>query len=222
MRACEAVMARALALGFLVGFPIAVSPGPIFFLVLRRTLARGWRSGLVSGLGVATGDATYAAIAAFGVVAVTNLLIGQRRWIGLAGGFAIALIGTLALRGPHPDPPPEGEGNMQAGNLQEGKEFVSMVVLTLSNPSTILSFTAVFAGLGIHVTGGWGPALALVVGVWLGSLAWWLVLTGVVSRLREQLTPATIRIFGTVSGVALLGFGVVIVGTALAPILPSP
>ena len=209
-------MARALALGFLVGFPISVSPGPIFFLVLRRTLARGWRSGFVSGLGVATGDATYAALAAYGVAAVTNLLIGQRRWIGLAGGIAIALIGMWTLRGrPLPNPPPEGEGNLEGGKLQGGKEFVSMVVLTLSNPSTILSFTAVFAGLGIHVAGGWGPELALVVGVWLGSLAWWLVLTGVVSRVRGRLTPSIVRGFGTVSGAALLGFGVVAVGAAL-------
>src|SRR5437868_5331600 len=77
-------MTRTLALGFLVGLAIAASPGPMFFLVLRRTLARGWRSGLVSGFGVATGDATYAALAAFGVAAVTNILVGQRRWIGLA------------------------------------------------------------------------------------------------------------------------------------------
>src|SRR6266852_8495981 len=90
-------MARALALGFLVGFPIAASPGPMFFLVLRRTLGRGWRSGLIAGLGVATGDATYAALAAFGVSIITNFLIGQRRWIGLAGGLALAVIGVRSL-----------------------------------------------------------------------------------------------------------------------------
>jgi len=90
-----------------------------------------------------------------------------------------------------------------------------MVVLTLSNPSTILSFTAVFAGLGIHVAAGWGPALALVMGVWVGSLTWWIVLTSVVSRLRERVTPSTIRGFGLVSGIALLGFGVFTVGAAL-------
>src|SRR5213593_4116981 len=91
-------MASALALGFLVGFPIAASPGPIFVLVLRRTLARGWRSGLVSGLGVATGDAIYAALAAFGVAVVTNFLIGQGRWIGLLGGIALLVIGLRTLR----------------------------------------------------------------------------------------------------------------------------
>jgi threonine/homoserine/homoserine lactone efflux protein len=217
-------MARALALGFLVGFPIAVSPGPIFFLVLRRTLARGWRSGLVSGLGVATGDATYAALAAFGVAAVTTFLIAERRWIGLVGGIAITLIGLQAFRRPHPDPPPRaGEGNrqfaaeekMQGRNLRGGRDYFSTVALTLSNPSTILSFTAVFAGLGLHVTAGVGPALGLVVGVWLGSVVWWILLTGGASRLRDRLTPAIIRGFGFASGIALVAFGVITIGAAL-------
>jgi putative LysE/RhtB family amino acid efflux pump len=221
-------MARALLLGFLVGFPIAVSPGPIFFLVLRRTLARGWRSGLVSGLGVATGDATYAALAAFGVAAVTALLIAERRWIGLVGGIAIALIGTLALKHPHPalprkrgrvedlTTPQAGEGKMQERNLRAGRDYFSMLALTLSNPSTIISFTAVFAGFGIHVAGGWGPGLALVAGVWLGSVIWWILLTGGASRLRERLTPSIIRGFGLASGVALVAFGVITIGAALS------
>jgi threonine/homoserine/homoserine lactone efflux protein len=217
-------MARALALGFLVGFPIAVSPGPIFFLVLRRTLARGWRSGLVSGLGVATGDATYAAIAAFGVAAVTTFLIAERRWIGLVGGIAITLIGALALKRPLPKPPPRagegnrklaGQGKLQGGNQQGGRDYFSILALTLSNPSTILSFTAVFAGLGLHVAGGWKSALALVVGVWLGSVVWWSLLTGGASRLRERLTPSIIRGFGLASGIALVAFGVITIGVAL-------
>jgi threonine/homoserine/homoserine lactone efflux protein len=208
-------MARALVLGFLVGFPIAVSPGPIFFLVLRRTLARGWRSGLVSGLGVATGDATYAALAAFGVAAVTAFLVAERRWIGLLGGIAITLIGLRAFRRPHPGPPPAGEEKMQERNLQGGRDYVSILALTLSNPSTILSFTAVFAGLGLHVSGGWGPAFALVVGVWLGSVVWWILLNGAASRLRERLTPSIIRGFGLASGIALVAFGIVTVAAAL-------
>jgi threonine/homoserine/homoserine lactone efflux protein len=218
-------MARALALGFLVGFPIALSPGPIFFLVLRRTLARGWRSGLISGLGVATGDATYAALAAFGVAAVTSLLIGQRRWIGLAGGIAILIIGIRTILsnrvGAPTLPSPRGGGVIRGGLSGEKGErllgsYVLMVVLTLSNPSTILSFTAVFAGLGLHAAGGWGPALTLVVGVWLGSVTWWILLTGAASRLRERLTPSIIRGFGLVAGVALIGFGVVTVGPAVS------
>lgn len=204
-------MARALVLGFLVGFPIALSPGPIFFLVLRRTLSRGWRSGFVSGLGVATGDATYAALAAFGVAAVTTVLLTERRWIGLVGGIVITLIGALTLKRPLPDPPPEGEGTLRAA-----RTFFSILALTLSNPSTILSFTAVFAGLGLRVAAGWQPALALVAGVFIGSVAWWLVLTGGANQLRERLTPSIIRGFGIVSGIALVGFGVVTIAVAFS------
>jgi threonine/homoserine/homoserine lactone efflux protein len=206
-------MARALALGIVVGFPIAASPGPIFFLVLRRTLARGWRSGLTSGLGVATGDAIYAALAAFGVAAVTTFLIAERRWIGLVGGIAIALIGLRMLEGPHPDPPPEGERN-ERGQLAGA--YGSMVALTLSNPPTILSFTAVFAGLGLRAGSGWGPAVGLVLGVMLGSAFWWVVLTAVVSVVRERLTRAITRGISIGSGVALIGFGVVAAVLALS------
>jgi threonine/homoserine/homoserine lactone efflux protein len=222
-------MARAVALGFLVGFPIAASPGPMFVLVVRRTLARGWRSGVSSGLGVATGDAVYAALAAFGLAAVTAFLVAERRWIGLAGGIVIALIGLRTIAG---DPPPGSErlkrshgttaplawADGPAPTRGDGVvgSYASMVALTLSNPPTILSFVAVFAGLGLHVTAGWMPALALVIGVLLGSLSWWVVLAGVASRLRQRVTPAVIRGIGIVSGVALLGFGAVTVGAALA------
>jgi threonine/homoserine/homoserine lactone efflux protein len=213
-------MARALVLGFIVGFPIAASPGPIFFLVVRRTLSRGWRSGLISGLGVATGDATYAALAAFGVTAVTSFLIAERHWIGLVGGIAIALIGVRTIVSNPPPRAPTLPSPRRGGVLLATREgvvgsYASMVALTLSNPPTILSFAAVFAGLGIHVAAGWVTALALVIGVLLGSLTWWVVLTGVASRLRERLTPAVIRGIGMVSGVALLGFGVVTVGAAM-------
>jgi threonine/homoserine/homoserine lactone efflux protein len=204
MRACETEMARALALGLLVGFPIAASPGPIFFLVLRRTLARGWRSGLVSGIGVATGDAIYAALAAFGVAVVTNVLISQRRWIGLLGGIALVVIGLRAISAreiPHPDPPPQG-GSELAGT------YLSMVALTLSNPPTILSFGAVFAGLGLRVDAGWLPAIALVAGVMLGSAGWWVLMTGLVSLVGHRLTPFMTRGIQLISGIALAGFGI--------------
>lgn len=208
-------MARALLLGFLVGFPIAASPGPIFFLVLRRTLARGWLSGLVSGLGVATGDALYAALAAFGVTAVTTVLISQKRWIALIGGIAIIVIGARIIGTRQdllPDPPHKGQG---IDRLGAAGAYASIVGLTLSNPPTILSFAAVFAGLGLHVAAGWIPALGLVIGVFLGSAAWWLLLTAGASWLRARVTPAITRGIGIGSGLVLIGFGVLTVGSAL-------
>jgi len=204
-------MARAFALGFLVGFPIAASPGPIFFLVLRRTLARGWRSGAVSGLGVATGDATYAALAAFGVSIVTSFLVGQRRWIGLCGGLALAFIGLRTIF----TVPGLGRDDAPRQTAEVAGTYLSSLALTLSNPPTILAFVAVFAGLGLRVSSGWRPAIALVAGVMIGSAAWWMLLTGGVSILRQRLTPSVSRWVGLVSGLVLVTFGFAITLQAL-------
>src|SRR2546423_10169828 len=139
-------MVRSLGLGLAVGFLIAASPGPIFFLVFRRTLANGWRNGLASGLGVATGDATYAALAAFGVAVITNVLIAQRRWIGLAGGIAIAALGIQALlRQAATQTLPRNEGGKKLGGA-----YLSILGLTLANPPTILSFTAGVSWRGLR------------------------------------------------------------------------
>src|SRR5437868_6586694 len=211
-------MTRTLALGFLVGLAVAASPGPMIFLVLRRTLARGRRSGLVSGFGVATGDAIYAAVAAFGVAAVTNVLVGQRRWIGLVGGIGLVLIGLRGLETRAPTltlPRRRGrekspyEREKEESPRMRGRQYASMVALTLSNPATILSFTAVFAGLGVHVGSGWQP-FGLVAGVMLGSALWWVVLTIVVSLARERLTAPATRAIGIASGLVLVGFGALI------------
>jgi threonine/homoserine/homoserine lactone efflux protein len=207
-------MARALLLGFAIGFPIAASPGPIFFLILRRTLARGWRSGLVSGLGVATGDAAYAALAAFGVAAVTNVLLAERRWISLVGGIGLIVMGLgTIVRTPSPTLPARGRetlGTPFPTLPTRGREYASTLALTLSNPPTILSFAAVFAGLGPHVSSGWPSALALVVGVMLGSALWWVVLTAIVAAVRERLTPQITRGIALASGVVLMAAGILI------------
>ena len=202
-------MASAFAVGLGVGFLIAAGPGPIFFLVLRRNLARGWPSGLATGLGVATADAIYAALAALGVAVITNVLIAQRRWIGLAGGLAIALIGLrgiIAQSDPAPRPSRRGKGDVS----HLGGDYLSVLALTLSNPPTILSFTAVFAGLGLQVSAGWTPALGLVLGVMSGSALWWLFVTAIVALVRERLTPGVTRVIGVASGLVLVLLGIAV------------
>jgi threonine/homoserine/homoserine lactone efflux protein len=209
-------LTRALVFGLLVGLPIAAAPGPMFFLVIRRTLARGWRSGLVSGLGVAAGDAAYAALAAFGVAALTNFLVAERRWISLVGGIGLMVIGLGTVVGtPSPTLPARGrEMARQVGREELVRDYASTWALTLSNPPTILSFAAVFAGLGPRVSSGWAAAIALVVGVMLGSALWWVVLSAIVSAVRERLTPRVTRAIALISGLALVAFGTLTVASS--------
>lgn len=196
-------MASALLQGFVVGFAIAASPGPVFFLCVRRTLSRGWLSGAVSGLGVATADAFYGALAGFGVGAATSLLVSHSRWIQLFGGGLLVVLGVRALR----SAPSLVEAVPKSSHAGD---YLSVLALTLSNPPTILAFAAVFAGLGLIA----GPAGAglLVAGVFAGSAAWWLLLASLVSGLRRRVDRAVARAIGLVSGLAMVGFGLAAIG----------
>src|SRR2546428_5020731 len=142
-------MASNLLRGLVLGFAIAASPGPIFFLCLRRILTRGWSSGVAAGLGVATGDGIYAALAAFGVAAITSALVAQRRWLGLIGGVVLLVLGLRSLLSSPAKAEPESvsvKGGLAAG-------YLSTLGLTLTNPATILAFAAVFACLGLASAG---------------------------------------------------------------------
>ncbi|MBV9323371.1 MAG: LysE family transporter [Chloroflexi bacterium] len=185
------------ARGFLLGFSIAAVVGPIALLCVRRTLATGFVIGFASGLGAATADASYAAIASFGVTALASVLIDQRMWLRLVGGAFLIYLGVRALRSLPASPAPDSG----ATGLRLAGAYSSTVGLTLSNPMTIMSFAAIFAGIG-------ASGLDLVVGVFAGSAAWWLVLASLVSRLRTRVTHRRLRWVNIASGALIVGFGI--------------
>ena len=189
--------------GFILGFTIAAAVGPISLLVIRRTLAEGRVVGLASGLGVATADGTYGAIAAFSLGAITQVLVDARPVLGLVGGvFLLWLAWTTARAEPHdPASAPQRRGGLPGA-------YLSILGLTLTNPMTILSFGALFAGLGVAGDDPTGSAL-ITLGVFLGSSAWWVVLTTVVAALRSRVTPTWIRRINVASGLAIGAFAVV-------------
>ena len=197
-----------LARGLAVGFTIAAAVGPISLLTIRRTLAHGRVYGLASGMGVALADASYGGIAAFGLTAVTAVLVGARTVLAFVGGaFLIWLAVRTILTAPttHEATVRERPGLPGA--------FLSIYGLTMTNPMTILSFAGIFAGLGL--TGGTiAEAALLTLGVFLGSAAWWVALTAVVGRLRTRVTPGALVWVNRVSGAVLLAFGIVAIGLA--------
>ncbi len=194
--------------GLILGFSIAAPVGPIGVLCIRRTLAEGRASGFVSGLGAATADAIYAAIAGFGLTYISNLLITQHDWLRLIGGAFLCYLGLRIILARPAERPSAARG----GGL--ARAYTSTLFLTLTNPTTILSFAAVFAGLGVARAGGnYISALVLVLGVFIGSTLWWLTLSGGVGILRARFNPRGLRwvnrisgaIIGTLGVLALLG-----------------
>ncbi|MFB0536791.1 MAG: LysE family translocator [Anaerolineae bacterium] len=188
--------------GLIIGFCIAAPVGPIGVLCIRRTLAEGRASGLVSGLGAATADAIYGCIAGFGLTFISSILISQQGWLRLIGGGFLCYLGLKTFLAKPAEQAASAGGNGLVG------AYASTSFLTLTNPMTILSFAAVFAGLGVaSASGNYVSAGALVLGVFMGSALWWLTLSGVVGAFRTRFNPHGLRWVNRISGVIITGFG---------------
>jgi threonine/homoserine/homoserine lactone efflux protein len=198
--------------GFLLGLAVAASPGPIFFLCFRRTLAQGRLIGLASGFGVATADGFYAAVATFGIAALAGAFVAGRRPLAVIGGAVLILLGARILM--ERRRPAEATPAVTARSLAIA--YISTLGLTITNPATIVSFAALAATLGLGTGGGAvGPAL-VVLGVLLGSATWWCVLVVGASLLRSRVTPGVVRWISSVSGLAIALLGILAVISAFS------
>jgi threonine/homoserine/homoserine lactone efflux protein len=188
--------------GLAIGFSIAAPVGPIGVLCIRRTLAEGRLSGIVSGLGAATADAIYGCVAVLGLTFISDILIDQQVWLRLIGGLFLCYLGIKTFMAKHAKRAVLTKGNGLVG------AYASTFFLTLTNPMTILSFTAIIAGLGSASTGGdFMPAGAVVLGVFIGSSLWWLILSGSVGVFREKLDSQGLQWVNRFSGAIIAGFG---------------
>jgi threonine/homoserine/homoserine lactone efflux protein len=190
--------------GFALGLAIAASPGPIFFLCVRRTLVQGRLAGLFSGFGVATADGFYAAIATFGVAALTTGFVAGRRPLALLGGAVLIVLGARILI--------ERTRDVSAAGAPTGRglawAYASTLGLTITNPATIISFAALAATLGLGTSGSFVRPALVVLGVLLGSMTWWCILVVAASMLRARLTPRVVGGVSTFSGLAIVVLGI--------------
>jgi len=189
--------------GLVLGFSIAAPVGPIGLLCIRRTLAYGRAAGFVTGLGAAAADCLYGFVAAFGLTAVSGALVSQQVGIRLLGGLFLCYLGISAFRS---RPTVAASAPQSHGLLLS---FGSTFLLTVTNPMTILSFLAVFAGLGIASgRSAYGESAMLVAGVFAGSALWWFLLSGAASLLRQRLTTGAMVWVNRCSGLLVLAFGI--------------
>jgi threonine/homoserine/homoserine lactone efflux protein len=189
--------------GVIFGLSVAAPVGPIGVLCIRRTLADGRLVGLVSGLGTATADACYGAIAAFGLTFISTFLVDQQFWLRLIGGAFLCYLGATTFR----STPAERPAALSGSGLRNA--YFTTFLLTLTNPLTILTFAAIFAGIGAgEIKGAYGSASLLVLGVFLGSALWWLILSSGTGLVRTKLTPARLVWVNRISGIVIATFGV--------------
>lgn len=189
--------------GILIGFAMAVPIGPIGIMCIRKTLTEGRLQGLFVGLGAATADMLYGCVAAFGLTVVSNTLLSQKIWIRLIGGGLLLFLGVRIFRSTPADPsiPVKSKGAFRS--------YLSTVFLTLTNPLTIFSFIAIFAAVGLGNGLSYLSASALVVGVFVGSCSWFILLSSGVTLFRNKLDLVGLRWVNKIAGILIILSGVI-------------
>jgi threonine/homoserine/homoserine lactone efflux protein len=204
--------------GLMIGLSIAAPLGPIGILCINRTLAEGPRLGFICGLGAAAADALYALAGTVALAAIAQWIISDRVELRIVGGVFLVYLGARTFMRPGAVMP---AGAKLPALLPPGwhAAFMSTFLLTLANPMTLLSFAAVFAGLGVTSVGvlrGADVAAAmLVAGVFLGSALWWLILSSSIGRLRHFIGARSLLLINRVSGTVLTAFGLYAIATSL-------
>ena len=188
--------------GIVIGFLIAAPVGPVGVLCIRRALNDGRVAAFVAGLGAALADTFYGAVAGFGLNMVSGFLIDHQIAVQVVGGLFLVVLGGRTLLAP----PPDGEAPTgRAGLVQD---FVSTLMITLTNPATILAFMGIFAAFGTAArTDTWADSGLLVAGVFTGSALWWLTLSALASAARDRFSPRWLARLNRISGAVLLLFG---------------
>ena len=188
--------------GAILGFSIAAPVGPIGILCIRKTLQFGRLSGLASGLGAAFADVLYGMIAAFGLTFLSDFFLAGQFWLRLVGGiFLMALGARIFLTKPK-------EKNEGVSHKTLFGDFLSTFFLTLSNPMTILSFLAVFAGLGLtEELDDRSNGVILIFGLFFGSALWWLILSEGVTFFRKKMSQVVMLWINRIAGLVISAFG---------------
>jgi threonine/homoserine/homoserine lactone efflux protein len=196
-------IASTILYGLILGLSIAAPVGPIGILCIRRTIAQGKRAGFVSGLGAASADATYGALAALGVSVVTNMFVDLQDWMKVFGGLFLIYLGIKTFL---------ARTIVEAGSSTTKDlvgNFLSTYLLTISNPMTILFFAAIFSGASVDKLAGQASSpIFVIVGVFMGSAAWWFILSQTAGAIKIWQTGQALTWINRISGSIIFGFGV--------------
>lgn len=188
--------------GCAAGFAISAPVGPVNVLCASRTLTKGWRAGLVSSFGAAAADTIYGAVAGFSISIVINFLLREQSKLRFYGGILLVLLGIwYFFRRPT-------EMSKQGEKEPTHSDFVTTFLLNLTNPTTVLSFLAVLAVLGLSERRPADLTMVMIAGIFTGSMVWWLILIGITYKLRDKFNDRAMGWMNRIGGLAIGAFGV--------------
>jgi threonine/homoserine/homoserine lactone efflux protein len=190
--------------GFIFGITMAAVPGPIFFLIVQRTLAEGALTGLFCGLGAVTADVTYAIIAAVGLSFIFQFIMQYQSWFAFAGGAFLIYLGvTTYFRKVSTE-------TIVVEDTRFITAWLSTFLLTLANPVTIISYCIIFASFGVDTENKQYSALgALVCGVIIGATSFVVILISILRYFRKKLSSSMVRTINKIAAIILIVFGII-------------
>ncbi len=197
----------------IIGFSVAAPIGPVGVLCFRRSIERGWRAGVATGIGAASAETIHAGIAVFGLAAAFGSAAASRPWLDTVSGLLLLTFGVyIALC-------QTSQRSTERPVRKFGRHFgdgLSAFAISVTNPLTPIAFAALFAGIGLVGFNGMadsGTRGTTLVGVFVGAWLWFAALTAAATVLHSRLDPSTIRWINRLSGAAVAAFGVYLLVT---------
>lgn len=191
--------------GIVIGLSASIPLGPIGLICIQKTLNGKRINGIISGFGSALADTFFAVIAAFGISAVHNFIQTQQLYLRIGGGLILLGLGLkFFLTNPAIQIRKQRNKN---NNLWA--DFVSVFLLTLSNPLTVFVFGAVFAGFGIiPKESKWYEMLEVVAGIFMGASTWWIILVNTINIFRKKFRLRRLWWMNKIMGIIIIVFGI--------------
>ena len=143
----------------------------------------------------------FGSIAGFGLTFISEAILAVQFWIRLVGGIFLCYLGARAMLS---TPKEQSRGDSESRLI---RDFSSTFFLAITNPMAILYFAAIFSTLAGTTIRDYTTSGFFVTGVFLGSLLWWVILSGLTGFFIHRLNARKIRIANMISGIVIVCFG---------------
>ena len=192
--------------GILLGLLVSVPLGPVGALCIQRTISKGYKSGLLAGLGAAAADLVYALIAGFGISVIIDWLIKLRKWIQAVGSIVFMIMAWKVF---FTNPAIQVRRNRHRKNFPL-EDFMTTFLLTFSNPTPVFVFLAAFAGFIVQEVVNYQDIILSIAGILIGCLGWWVTLVSAVNMFRSKIRLRHLLWVNKITGIVVFIFAIVL------------
>lgn len=171
--------------GIITGLAVSIPLGPLGILCIQRTVNKTWKSGIFSGIGIATADTVYAFVAGFSLSIIIDFIRRYELYFKLVGLFVLILLGIYIFRS-NPTKQMQQFKRRGSSHLQD---FLTTFLITLSNPLSVFVFIAIFTSYSIVLQFSHPlEAMLTIGGIFIGGTLWWITITGMANLFRHKFT----------------------------------